>query len=67
MKWKTGGVAIGTRRVAKRFAFWPVTVKEGNTVWLEFYEVHQVRIMHPDGPFGVWMNLGNWSSFKGEV
>lgn len=64
MKWRTEGIAIGTQRVVKRFALWPVDLKDGYTVWLGFYDVHQLRVMHPDGPFGIWETLGKYTSYN---
>ena len=63
MKWKTDH--IGDTRIVKRFAYFPVSIDGGYTVWLEPYYSHEVL---RDWPFEypIWERYKATQQLEGE-
>lgn len=66
MKWRTP--RCGDRRVVRRFAWLPVRLSAGRTIWLELYWSHQELVPVP-GEFGKrleWVSEANTIGFRAD-
>lgn len=62
MRWKSWeGPKYGDKQTVKYFAFWPVRLDNGITVWLESYWAEEEWHTMDDGYMGYWKTLRTWS------